>query len=81
MAWLPIPPTIVESARSVFSGGLFRILWRVFVLAIGLVILGLLAASGSYILASLAGIIVWIALSSTVRGIMLDIYNGRGIRL
>jgi len=58
------------------------VLWKLFVLIVGglLVYLATVATS-SYLITAVIGIIVWIALSSTVRSVLMDIWSRDFYRL
>lgn len=82
MVWLPIPRTLTRAARGIFQGTTGRVLWKLFVLVVGGAILYYtVAVSSSYFVMAVVGIVLSIALSSTVRGVIVDIWRGRGTRL
>ncbi len=75
MVWLPIPSSLVASIRRIFAGGAGRVLWKLFVLIVGgLLIYFATVATSSYLVTAIVGIVVWMALSSTVRGALKDIW-------
>lgn len=81
MVWLPIPRTITRGIRNLFSGSLGWIAWRLFLIAVGAVAISYAVSTGSFFAAFLVGTVLSIALSSTLRGVMLDLWRGRGTKL
>jgi hypothetical protein len=73
----PIPKAAAGVVRRIFAGPLGRILWKLFALVAGaFLILWLVSASG-YFAAAVAGIVLSVVLSSTIRSILRDIWNAR----
>ncbi len=82
MVWLPIPSSLVSSVRNIFRGSTGRVLWKLFVLVVGgLVVYLATVATSSYLVTAVIGIVVWIALSGTVRSVLKDIWSGDFYRL
>lgn len=73
----PIPTALVTAIRGVFAGSWSRVLWKLLVLVVGtFLVVYIVSTTGSYLVMAVVGIIVTIALSSTVRKIAMDIWRG-----
>lgn len=77
MVWLPIPRTIAQGVRNLFSGSIGWIAWRLFLLGVGAAVIGYALATGSYFAVFMVGTVLSIALSSTIRGVLTDLWQRR----
>ncbi len=76
MAIIPIPRSLVAAVRGIFAGTTGRVLWKLLVLVGGgLAIYYATVVTSSYFVMAIVGIIVSIALSSTVRKAVMDIWR------
>lgn len=74
----PIPTSVWVGIKSIFRGALPKILWRLFVLGLGVaVIVLLLSISTGFFIAFLVGTVLSIAFSDNIRMLVLDIWYGR----
>lgn len=82
MAWIPIPRTLTRAVRGIFRGTPARIAWKLFVLVVGGALLYYtVAVSSSYFVMAVVGIVLSIALSSTIRGAIRDVWRSRWTKL
>ncbi|QZP37075.1 hypothetical protein [Halobaculum magnesiiphilum] len=78
MVWIPIPRTLTRAVSGIFRGTPARIAWKLFVLVFGTLILYYtVAVSNSYFVMAVVGIVLSIALSSTIRGAVMDVWRSR----
>lgn len=76
----PIPASLWLSIKSLFQGALTSILWRLFVLVVGVgLLVFLLAMSSSVFVVFTVTTILGLVFSDNLRMLALDIYYGRFI--
>jgi ABC-type nitrate/sulfonate/bicarbonate transport system permease component len=72
----PIPESVVEDTKRFFSGGVADVLWKVFVVAVGTVLLGLiLALNPGFFVAALVGMVLSVVFSDNIRAFVSDVWN------
>lgn len=70
----PVPESVVNSVRGVFSGGIINILWKLFVVVLLVVAAYLLALLG-FFGAAIAGMLLASLISDDVRAFVSDLWN------
>ena len=82
MVWTPIPASLARTIGNIFRGSLGWVAWKLFVLVVGgLLVVYAVSVTSSYLVMAMVGIVVTLALSSTVRKIVLDIWYRRFLRV
>lgn len=78
----PIPASVAGTLSGMFSGTLGWILWRLFVLAVGgIVLLVVVASTSSWLVYAILGMVLTIALSRKVRRALYDIWRANFYRV
>lgn len=70
----PVPKTLVRTTRRLFSGAALDTLWKLFVVAVLVLLASMLAMMG-VIGGAVAGVIIGSLISETVRKAIKDVWN------
>lgn len=71
----PVPKSIARSAKRLFSGTVLDVLWKLFVIAALLTAVALMAYSGGFFLAFLAGAILSALVTDDITQFVRDVWH------